>query len=377
MLEVLKVTTGGNGLAKDKDGAIFIPRTLPGELIEPLEIERKRGVRTVKKYEIAKESEFRVKPKCPYYGKCGGCDFLFVDPAEGARLKEEIIKDNLRRIGKLKSLPPFEPIAIGKSEGYRARMRLHVSFPDKAAGFLKESSNEIVPIKHCQMLEQRLDAILIASSMLIQLPEVFGVDDPKKNPRFEIPYFNADDDELLHNNMEGVRTIAGIQYHVASNVFFQSNPSLLPELLTFVKENVVGWRIMDLYSGVGTFSALFEDGGYDVTAVERDEKCLALSRMNAPSAKSYSGDVFFWGRRRREKVDTVIVDPPRTGLGKDVVELISSWKAKRIIYVSCNSVTLSRDIEYFSPKYEPTLAKVFDFYPGSSHEESCVVLDRV
>ena len=130
---------------------------------------------------------------------------------------------------------------------------------------------------------------------------------------------------------------------------------------------------MDLYSGVGTFSALFEGSGKTVYAVERQKECLALSRVNAPSAISFSDDVAVWGRKSGRHVDTVIVDPPRVGLDKGVPEMISSWQAERIIYVSCNSVTAARDIPLFDG-YRVEKVKVFDFYPGSSHEEVAVVL---
>ena len=147
-------------------------------------------------------------------------------------------------------------------------------------------------------------------------------------------------------------------------------------MFDFVRENVVGNKIMDLYSGVGTFSALFEGSGKSVIAVERQKECLRLSEKNAPSARSITDDVFKFASKTKTKVDTVIVDPPRVGLDKGVPELIMSFEPKRIIYISCDSVTLSRDLPKFD-KYTPTLARVFDFYPGSSHIETAIVLSRI
>ena len=162
---------------------------------------------------------------------------------------------------------------------------------------------------------------------------------------------------------------------MSANVFFQSNPRVLPKLFDFVKEHTIGDNVMDLYSGVGTFSALFEGSGKTVYAVERQKECLALARINAPSAISFSDDVAIWGRKSGRHVDTVIVDPPRVGLDKGVPEMISSWKPERIIYVSCNSVTAARDLPLFTG-YRIDRVKVFDFYPGSSHEEIAAVLVR-
>ena len=133
---------------------------------------------------------------------------------------------------------------------------------------------------------------------------------------------------------------------------------------------------MDLYSGVGTFSALFENSDKELIAVERQKECLRLSEKNAPSAKSITDDVFKFASKTKTKVDTVIVDPPRTGLDKGVPELIMSFEPERIIYVSCDSVTLSRDLPMFKG-YKPVLARVFDFYPGSSHVETVVLMSKV
>ena len=190
----------------------------------------------------------------------------------------------------------------------------------------------------------------------------------------EVRAFDGDD-EVTFSDRSVIMTVDGIRYYVAGDVFFQSNPSLLPPLFDFVRSNAVGTSIMDLYSGVGTFSALFEGSGKTVYAVERDKRCLTLSKKNAPSAHSFASDALSWGRKSGRRADTVIVDPPRTGIGEEALSLILSWKPERIIYVSCNSATAARDIGRMAG-YKVTKAKVFDFYPGTGHDESAYVIDR-
>ena len=107
-----------------------------------------------------------------------------------------------------------------------------------------------------------------------------------------------------------------------------------------------------------------------------ERKCLELSKKNAPSAISFTDDCARWGKNKGKHVDTVIVDPPRTGLDRDVISLLEEWKPERIIYISCNPVTASRDLALFS-SYYPIKAKVFDCYPGSSHVETVVLMSRV
>lgn len=374
---VEKLVTGASGLSHTSDGrSIFLPGTLPGEEVAVYSAKDKKNFLEAEKTEIVNPSSIRIKPACPYAGLCGGCDFDYVSPDNSARLKDEIVKDNISRLSKPEVMPKFLPPAYGMGDGWRARVRIHVSMKERKAGFLGKGSNALVEVRHCPRLEKGLDDILMQGDNLVRSARSYllskGVN--RKTGFIELSLFSSDDGVLIEGD-EGVRTIDGIPYHVRGDVFFQSNPKLLPALFSFVRENTVGESIMDLYSGVGTFSALFENTAKQVVAVERQKECLALARKNAPSAESYTGDVALWGRKNRTKVDTVIVDPPRTGLDKGVPEMIASWKSERIIYVSCNSVTLARDIPHFTG-YHPVIAQVFDFYPGSAHEESAVVLER-
>lgn len=377
-LTVEKLVSGGSGFTHTEDGrSIFLPGTLPREEVAVLSVKDRKNFLEAERTEVIKPSALRIKPECPYAGVCGGCDFDYVLPEDSAALKDEIVKDNIRRLSKPDEMPAFLPPVHGSGEVWRARVRIHVSMKERRAGFLGRSSNSLVEVRHCPRLEGQLDDILQRGDELVRSARSYllskGVN--RKTGYIELSLFNADDRVLIEGD-EGVRTIDGIPYHVRGDVFFQSNPSLVPALFDFVRSNTVGESIMDLYSGVGTFSALFENTGKHVIAVERQKECLALARKNAPSAESYTGDVALWGRKNSSRVDTVIVDPPRTGLDKGVPEMIASWLPERIVYVSCNSVTLARDIPHFTG-YRPILGQIFDFYPGSSHEESAVVLQRI
>ncbi len=370
-----KLTTGARGMARWKDGRpAFASGVLPGETIEVDKAEECRGYVDIKSFSLVESSEKRITPSCPYAGICGGCDFDFVSAKDSAELKEEIVKDNLVRIAKLETLPEFLPPAFGPENGWRARARVHVDMKNRRVGFLPKRGKELVEVKNCPRLEKRLNDMLSDHDELIRASRttLFQKGVNRKTGFIELSLFNGDDSVSLEEK-ECIRTIDGISYHVSGNVFFQSNPTVLPHLFEFVKDNVVGDSIMDLYSGVGTFSALFEGERRKVIAVERQKECLRLSSINAPSASSFTGDVALWGRNRKDRVDTVIVDPPRTGLDSGVPAMISSWRPERIIYVSCNSATLARDIPFFK-EYKVEKAQVFDFYPGSSHEETVVLL---
>ena len=355
-LRIEKYVSGGYGLAHVQNSVAFVENALPGELCECREIRKKGKLSFFYATKIIEKSEYREDPICPLYGVCGGCDFLHVSEKGSAMLKEESVRENLKRIGKVSYEIPFLPPAFGKKRGYRIRVRLHRS--GKTVGFFRKDGKEVIPVTSCPLLSDRLNEFLQKEDAW----KSFG-------KRDELSLFEGDD-----GLSSGQNIVNCFGYSVSAHAFFQSNRYLFPSLLSFVEENAIGSFIVDLYSGVGTFSRLFSQK--DVIAVEKDSNAIALLGKNAPWADIFSQDVASFALRIKKRPDTVIVDPPRVGLSETVPSLISSWKPRRIIYISCDSTTLSRDIGRFQG-YKATKGKVFDFYPGSSHEESAIVLDEV
>ena len=376
-LKIEKLVNGAFGLAHVDNRIALISGALPGEVVEVSELREEKGVLRGDALSVLEPSPLRREPICPYYGICGGCDFQIVGEEDSARLKEEIVKDNLIRLSKLTELPEFDSPEYGSILDYRVRARFHVDLKSKKQGFLASRSNSIVEIKECPLLKKELsDLLKPGDERLFKAARSSMFENRMSRTGFaEVPAFKGDDEISLSDKAVAI-TVGGIRYYVSSRVFFQSNPALLSSLLDYVKANVVGEEIMDLYSGVGTFSAAFENNSKKVWAVEKQKECLILSKRNAPSASSFTSDVALWGKRMGRRVSTVIVDPPRTGLGEGVAKMIASWNAERIIYVSCDSVTLSRDLPLFEA-YKPERVKVFDFYPGTSHVETVVLLTRI
>ena len=374
-LKIEKAATDCLGLAHDEDGrVVLVSGALPGEIVECTVLDRGKGIVKAEVSSVVEPSEMRIAPRCPYHALCGGCSFQIVSEKDSASIKEGIVRDNLIRIGKLGELPPFEETVYGEAARYRHRARFHVGIRERKWGFMARHSNEIVHVESCPLLSPRLDALLIDGRDLVAASRDAVFSNRTAGGIAEVSAFEGDDDISLGEKAVRI-TVGDIPYMVSAKVFFQSNPRLLPQLLSFVRENATGETVMDLYSGVGTFSALFEGSGKRVYAVEREPRCLMLSRRNAPSAESFTADVALWGKGRGEKPDTIIVDPPRSGIARDALSLIGSFGAERIIYVSCNSATAARDIGALQG-YHLEKAKVFDFYPGSGHEESAFVLSR-
>ena len=374
-LRIEKYVNGAYGLAHDGNGRVhLVSNALPGELVEECDVHEKGSMVISSCNSVLEKSPLRIDPVCPLYGICGGCDFLIVDEKTSASFKQQAVEDNLKRIAALDEMPSFEPPVYGAFEGYRTRCRIHVDPRLKRAGFLARGSRTLVEVGSCPALSARLDSFLSSGKdALFKRARTLMIEKGlnRDSGCVEISMQEGSDGVSF-----GRERVFALGYAVSAEVFFQSNLRLLPDLLSFVHENAVGNVVVDLYSGVGTFSRLFEGEGRKVYAVERQKECLALSKINAPSAHSFTDDAALLAKRVPSHADTVIVDPPRVGLAKGVSSIISSLGASRIIYVSCDSITASRDIASFAKAYSVVTAKLFDFYPGSSHEETVFILDR-
>lgn len=415
-LRVEKLVQGGEGMARLSDGRVcFVQGGLPGELcLVQLTQDRKdfaRG-RVVK---VLEKSVDRVQPQCPLYGKCGGCSLQHLEESREAFYLEQVERENFRRIAHAE-LPDDFRIHRGKSWGYRNRARVLVC-RDKSGkvsyGFRMQESNRVAFIQNCPVLTPALNSFLKENAC-----KLFEKLEPKggkyrsrpfeldlnvfDNGKGKVSYFYRGMPSMeFEKNAMAVVDIAGKKIFSDASVFFQSNLSLLPELIESVQHAVDegiasgeasdAWLI-DLFSGVGFFAAFLREKFKRITTVERDEGCLKHANRNllqlhdageaetslAPQIENVSSPAEEWLSKNVVNVPaTLIVDPPRTGLPPSALEAIIKSSVNRLIYVSCDPVTLARDYSRFSQAgFCLKRAEGFAFYPRTPHLEMMFVLSR-
>lgn len=369
-VRIEKVIQGGEGLAVPEDGRrIFVPAVLPGELVEVALVESKSGFSRAELLEILEPSPVRIGERCPYWGVCGGCDFQYAIHAEQIRIKEGIIRENFTRIGKIDEINLL-PTEVGKPWEYRCRSRFHVDLRSRKAGFLGRNTNNLVPIDSCPVLTPKLNSLLKEPDLLIE--SAYRLQ--QRNHLVEVGAL-ASGEQISLLGREIALPVLDRTLYASSEVFFQSNEVLLEPLVSYVQAHVVGDTVIDLYSGVGTFSAFVE--AKRVIAVERSKRCLAFAKKNAPHSDFYTGNVANLASVQKGRIDTVIVDPPRVGFDRNLHEKIAGWGTRRIIYVSCNSVTLARDVgTLVDLGFTLDSVKQFDFYPQTFHHEAVAILSK-
>ena len=417
-------------MARLEDGRIcFVQGALPGELCKVEILRDRKDFTRGRAVQILEPSPDRAEPKCPRYGRCGGCSLQHLDSEKQARYLEQVERENFRRISHAE-LPGDFKIHVGPAWGYRNRAR--VVFEARGGkvlyGFRRQDSNELETFESCPVLTPAINKFLkehaekLYAKMLEDqgnFEKAFHKKYPRGNARRfqksqelelnvfdngrgEISYYyKAMSDRDFEARSVSVTDVDGHRVRSDASVFFQSNLSLLPQLVRLVQaavdEGIASgaasdeWLI-DLYSGVGLFAVVLRDRFKRITTVELNKNCLKHAKVNlgdysdsgmeqVPNAsllENVSAPAEEWLADHVIDVPaTLIVDPPRTGLLPSALEAIVKSSVNRLVYVSCDPVTLARDYAKFSAAgFSLKKAEGFAFYPQTPHLEMLFVLAR-
>ncbi len=369
ILTITGLSNDGRGIARMEDGRIvFAEGALPGDVVKSRIVSSKSDYCEATVLEVLEPSDVREESACPFASQCGGCPLMCMKLDAQRKYKQESFENALLRVESTARV--LDPV-FGSRFGYRSRARFRYSLENGVPhlGFQEGSSNTDVLITSCPVADAALNAFIASPPKL----NVWELKDRQLS-------CITTDNGVLYGSGTGRITVASASQTrvlpVSNSVFFQSNLELLPKMIDEVVSLTEGKDVMDLYSGVGTFSAFLEDS-FNVTAVEMNKYCLSLAKQHLKNTRFFTSAVEKWKGTRRN-VDTVIVDPPRTGLDKTVPELITSFGPERIIYVSCFQTTLMRDLQRFKALgWKVEQGRLFDFYPNTPHTETVILLNNL
>ena len=444
LLTIEKLIYGGDGLSRlpaDATGrgkAVFVPFVLTAEKVEATLTEQKPGFARATADTILEPSPHRITPGCPHFAACGGCHYQHTTYEHQLKIKEEILRETLRRTAKLE----VQDIQVHPSPpwNYRNRSRLQVRVaPTFAAGYFKLASHELLPVEACPIsspLINRGIAALWQNGREGKVPQ--GIK--------EVEFFaNADDSQLLvdvscarearradvrewsEEFRAALPEIAGVvafrepnpgdrkagapevlvtagaahltyetqnaKYRVSAGSFFQTNRHLTDELISIVAAGQAGDHALDLYAGVGLFSTALAGDFHHIVSVEPSQTSTADLSYNQSSngetvqatTEQYLARAENSGRVGKgavlphipHKPDLAVVDPPRSGLGERVARLLTTLGAPRVIYVSCDPATLARDLgPLLAAGYRVEQVHLVDLFPQTYHLETIVHLAR-
>ena len=380
----------------------------PGDRLR-VRIDRVKGnVAFASIVEIIEPSSFRIEPPCPYFGRCGGCDFQQLNYQAQLDAKVEIIRDCLRRIGGIEHVPEF-PITAARNEWhYRARAQWQYDSVRRRLGYFESGSRRVCDVAECAVLVPALQSELehlrermnegslpddvrdfraVAGDDSISIAP--SVRNPtNRGPRAGSPRGVVDRESKKRGEFRDVtRTIHDERYRLNAESFFQTNADLLPHLIDAAIGEARGQKAVELYCGVGLFTVPLARRFESVVGVEGDARATDFARQNLARAGVKNGqavnqDVADWLEQNLERaanegaldrVDFLLLDPPRTGAESRVISGILGLRPKRICYVSCDPATLARDLKkLIAGGYAIDRLAAFDMFPQTHHVETVV-----
>ncbi|HEY0406785.1 MAG TPA: class I SAM-dependent RNA methyltransferase [Pyrinomonadaceae bacterium] len=384
-LLIERVLPGGAGLAHADGRTFLVALAAPGDRVRVV-VERASGSMAFASItEIISPSPARITPPCPYFGRCGGCDFQQLNYAAQLEAKQEIISDCLRRLARV-NLPAREiPINGSPREWqYRSRAQWQYDARRQHLGYFERASHRVCDVAACPVLapalqetfatlrQQMRDETLPAN--VTEYQAVAGDDGAALTPATE-----------EKRAREVSRTIGEHRYRFNAEGFFQINHELLPSLVAAATDDAHGASAIDLYCGVGLFTLPLARRFARVTGVEANPSALAYAARNLSDAQldnatfecARVGEYLYNHAAELAPVDFVLLDPPRAGAEPEAIAGLLALRPQRITYVSCDPATLARDLkELMAGGFQLESIAAFDLFPQTHHVETVVKLKR-
>jgi len=402
-IELTGLVFGGDAIGRLSDGRpIFVPFGIPGEKVRVEIVEEKANYSRGRILDILTSSPSRIHPLCKHYGVCGGCHYQHLSYADQLKFKQEIVKDQLKRIGKFTE-PPVEPILPSANEwNYRNTVQFHLS-PKGKPGYQQAGSNQIVEISECHLPLPAINATwpqleIEPSSGVDRITLREGNDgdlllglegNSDTAPEFEVDfplsavYLGSQSEILLSGDPYTLMRVKERDFLVSAGSFFQVNlpqAEKMVELVVQLLNPNSTDTILDGYCGVGLFSAFIAPKVKKVIGIELSESACSDYAQNMDefdNVELYVGLAEQILPSLKVNPTKVVVDPPRAGLDKSVVDALLKISPELIVYVSCDPSTLARDARRFVESgYELTSVTPLDLFPQTYHIECIALLSR-
>lgn len=394
-VEVLKLDNFGRGITYINNKICFIENALPKEVVEIEIINETTKYIEAKVINYIEKSPLRIEEECPYSNICGGCNLNHICFNEENKFKLDKVKGIMKKYANIDS-NLIKGIIYHDRNHYRNKIILHGK--DNEIGLYKEKTNEIIPISSCLIVNPKINEVIkVLNNTSKEISEVTiktsndnskVMVDIKGNIKDISILKNLCDvliinNEYISNNKVIETNIGNKKYLEGSNSFFQINNTLTKELYDEVLLNIKDKnynKCLDLYCGTGTIGIYVSDYVKEVIGVDYNES--NINDANKNKELNNANNISFICDKVENKIDTftdidlVIVDPPRAGLDTKTKDYLKQINSKEIIYVSCDPITLARDINDLSTNYKVNYIKVFNMFPRTYHCESIMVLER-
>ena len=343
-LSISDVAFGGKGVARHEGKVYFVPFTTPGDVVTVRVVREKKNFAEAEVISIDTPSPDRVEPKCPYFGRCGGCAYQHISYERQLALKHQQVEQTLKRVGRLEHVPMRPIVASPENYYYRNRIRVHVEAG--VVGFYAHGEHALVDIAECPISQPRVNDAL---------------------------------HDLRHQAVpEGDYTLTARD---RSEFFEQTNDGVAQKMVEVVRAAVKPGQqlLIDAYCGAGFFAKHLKDLFEQVIGIEENVYAVENARSRAGATERYiAGDVSLHLPEAIAAHDpnrtTVILDPPAIGTTSRVTDVLLGSRPSQILYVSCNPATLARDLSVLAGGYELVAVTPLDMFPQTAEIEAVAEL---
>ena len=396
--KIINQNNEGLGIIRNNNKIVFVPFSLPDEVIDYEIIKENKKYDEGKLLKVKNGCNERQDAKCPYYFNCGGCDLMHQKYEYQLNFKVNKVINNLKHISNIN----IDNVDIESNNEFNYRNHITLSVSSDKIGFYNNHTNEIVDIDYCFISNDKINNVLKEIREFINKYKNNNIDrisikayneiliniesnnfnlisEFKEFIKFDSLYVNG---EYVLGKRYVTANLDKYKYNVSSRDFFQKNTEMTVKLYSYVKGLLnKDENILDLYCGSGGIGIFVSDKVKSVLGIEIIDDAIKNAKENA-KINNVDNIKFIRGKVEDnldniKNIDTVIVDPPRVGLNRNAIDDILKIDANRIIYVSCNSITLARDLNYLKDKYKIESIKLFDLFPNTHHVESVVLLKRI
>lgn len=359
-IKIESIDHQGRGIAKINGKVYFVKNALIGEVVDIKILEEHKKYNLAEAIKIIKASNDRREVKCPYFFKCGGCDLLHMKYEAQINFKTQKVKNILKKYADIEVREKIIP--SDKEYNYRNKITLHCK--NNHFGFYENKTNNIIEIEKCLIADKNINNVL-----------------KKIQSNSKNIILRTNGKEVIYKeNEEILKTINNYKFKIHLNSFFQINDYICSKIFEILQENIKKDEIvLDLYSGVSTLSIVAAKKAKKVYAVEENKYAYInakenLKLNNVSNVELINKKVENIINNTNKEFNTIILDPPRKGLHKTVTNYLLSKKFEKIIYISCNPMTLVRDLNFLKSKYVIEKFYILDMFPNTYHVECMAVL---
>lgn len=438
--DIVDMAYGGDSIAKYRDFTVFLPYGVPGAKVVAKILEVKKNFASGRIVRVIKQSDIYNNPQCPYFGICGGCNWLNIDYKKQVEYKKKILVNLLSHIAGILNVKINPPIIYENPFHYRNRAQYKLKYENKKIklGFFRTGSHEVVAIDNCLIINEEINKIanIIQSALNEKIRDVslFSENSKKGYLRYITVKVNSKNESLVtfvvankerkeimdyvsKRLTDNIRDIKGIVLNINTNEgnlvfgereitlygvpfvvegcsdidfmlgsasFFQINFFIYKKMVEYIDENVSsGANLLDLYGGVGALTVPLKDKVNQITVVDNDRSNIVklkemCRKINLKKVYPVLANAENVVERiiYERKIDEAVVDPPRKGLHPKVLSVLKNSNIRNIIYISCNPSTFARDMKELKEKYYLKEVVPLDQFAHTYHIELIAKLEK-